>query len=430
MEDKYTISLKNFRSIRDATVDLAPLTVIYGKNGSGKSSLFYGLLTLRNFLSNPNQNLPSLFSYPSIQLGGFNDVVHGHNNSLKTDMSVGVSNPEKLSAKFTLSLGESGGQAKISFDNPALEKGDRQDYLWQMPGEMDLDIAIPYNAVQQSSENFRVDANLIDDRFKDAYPSIGGTLNWSGVVFVAQPNNNASELQEAFAALNIRTNLPMDAVRQTGFVPLRRGFSKPTYGATNVSPYLVSEDEVACSLSPPNDRYRHYKVSDYFEEITKCRVSVQPQLGTSVFSVDVIPSSRGIPNAIVNEGFGLNQLLYLLAICLNPSYKIVTIEEPEIHLHPSLVRSLATTLANIAQQEERCLVVSTHSEAFVVALLSQIASGKLQVEDVSFLLAEKRNGETVFEKCEANDKGQISGGLKPFMAEEMQDIAVFLGIDE
>ena len=429
MSDTYTISLKNFRSIRDATVDLAPLTVIYGKNGSGKSSLLYGLLTLRNFLSNPNQNMPSLFTYPSIQLGGFNEVVHGHNNILKTESSVKVSNPGKLSTMFTLSLGESGGQTRISFDNPALDKVSRQGYSWQMPSEMYLDIAIPYSAIQHDVETFIVDAQLVDNRFPDDQPFIRGSLDWNGVLAVAQPDSSASKVQEVASTLNVRANLPMDIVRQTGFAPLRRGFSRPNYGFTNLSPYLVNEDEVASSLSPPDDRFRHYKVSDYFEGITECRVNIQSHIGTPIFSVDITHKNRGIPNSIVNEGFGLNQLLYLLTICLNPNYKIVAIEEPEIHLHPSMVRQLAITLAEIARKEDRCLVVSTHSEAFVVALLTQMASGKLPVDDVSFLLADKRNGETVFEKCEANDKGQISGGLKPFMAEEMEDIAVFLGVD-
>ena len=70
MSDTYTLHLENFRSIRDASVEIAPLTVIYGPNGSGKSSLIYGLLTLRNFFTNPAQNVPSLFSYPTISLGG------------------------------------------------------------------------------------------------------------------------------------------------------------------------------------------------------------------------------------------------------------------------------------------------------------------------------------------------------------------------
>ena len=429
MSETYTISLQNFRSIRDVTVDLAPLTVIYGKNGSGKSSLVYGLLTLRNFLSNPNQNMPSLFSYPSIQLGGFNEVVHGHDNRLRTELTIGMKSPEKLTAKYTLSLGEAGGQSRIAFNSSALGLDKIQGYLWQMPSEMYLDIALPYSAIQYASDTFSVVASLVDSRFPEDHPLVRGSLVWNGVVVAAQPDNSVTEVQEAIGTLNVQSNMPMTAARLTGFVPLRRGFSKSSYGFSSVSPYLVNEDEVASSLSPPDDRYRHYKVSDYFEEITGCRVNVQSYPGTPIFSIDVTHKNRGIPNAIVNEGFGFNQLLYMLTICLNPLYKMVAIEEPEIHLHPSMVRSLAKTLADIALQEDRRLLISTHSEAFVVSLLTQMASGNLPVDAVSFLLAEKRNGETVFEKCEANDKGQLSGGLKPFMAEEMEDIAAFLGID-
>ena len=64
MPDTYTLGFKNFRSLEEATIDVAPLTVVYGPNGSGKSSLIYGLLTLRNFLTNPNQNVSNFFSYP------------------------------------------------------------------------------------------------------------------------------------------------------------------------------------------------------------------------------------------------------------------------------------------------------------------------------------------------------------------------------
>ena len=78
MSDKYTLQLKNFRSIRDAEIDIAPLTVVYGPNGSGKSSLIYGLLTLKNFLTEPHRNLPGLFSYPEISLGAYDEVVRNH----------------------------------------------------------------------------------------------------------------------------------------------------------------------------------------------------------------------------------------------------------------------------------------------------------------------------------------------------------------
>ena len=135
-----------------------------------------------------------------------------------------------------------------------------------------------------------------------------------------------------------------------------------------------------------------------------------------------------MPVSIVNEGFGINQLLYLLTICLYSPFKIVAIEEPEIHLHPSMVRRLAPVLAEIASKEDRRLIVSTHSEAFVVAVLSQIAAGTINVADVSFILAENEDGDTRLTRCEATSDGQIEGGLAPFMAEEVGDLMAFLGL--
>jgi len=118
----------------------------------------------------------------------------------------------------------------------------------------------------------------------------------------------------------------------------------------------------------------------------------------------------------------------MLTICLYSSYEIVAIEEPEIHLHPSMVRELAIALAEIALEKDRRLIVSTHSETFVVALLSQIAAGKIKTDDVSFVLAENPNGSTVLTQQKANRNGQIEGGLRAFMASEAKDLVDFLGL--
>ena len=154
MSDSYAIRLQNFRSIRDATVDIAPLTVVYGQNGSGKSSLIYGLLTARNFLSNPNQNVPSLFSYPAISLGGMEEVAHRHDLRSRTSFSVMVSNPNELSSTFTLGLGASGGETRISFEGPVHSKECAEDHAWSWPKEMALDIGFPYTGNRQVDDGF------------------------------------------------------------------------------------------------------------------------------------------------------------------------------------------------------------------------------------------------------------------------------------
>ncbi len=419
MSDTYALHLQSFRSIRDAKVEIAPLTVVYGANGSGKSSLIYGLLTLKNFLTNPSQNLASLFSYPSISLGGWQEVVHRHAVDQNVSLSIGCSNDiEDFFPKFTLTLGQSGGSAEMAF-----EIADR-GHIPVWPERLDLPIAIPYDANQQVDHDFGLlgVGGSVD---------LVGMLTWNGVALSAQASGGSGQHNDVLVrSLNERINLPMELARQTGFVPLRRGFSKPTYGLSSVTSALATEDEVASLLASASERFRQYDVSRYIEQIAQRRVMTQPQIGTSVFTIDSIPTGSGVAASIVNEGFGINQLLYLLTICLYSPFKIVAIEEPEIHLHPSMVRELARAMVTIAANEDRRLIVSTHSEVFVTALLAQIAQGEASVDDISFILAENRNGESTFTSQKATPDGRIEGGLEAFMAAEVGDLAAFLGISE
>ena len=427
MSDTYTLNFKNLRSLEDVTVEVAPLTVVYGTNGSGKSSLLYGLLTLRNFLTNPNQNIPSLFSYPSISLGGLQEVAHRHLLDKRIALSIDVSNTQELSTKFTLTLRESGGAAGLCFDQSGVRK-DQRLAIW--PQSLNLEIAIPYQAGQQIDSGFRIDAHRTAQEIpRGADPAeISGKVFWNGVTLAASLNASAPKYSDEIGQLNERANLPMETARQTGFVPLRRGFSKPIYNLVNVTQALSNEDEVASLLASPNERFVQYEISRYVEKITSRRIQTQTQIGTSTFSIDSIPIGKGVPASIVNEGFGINQLVYMLTICLYSRYKIVAIEEPEIHLHPSMIRELAIALAEIAVEKDHRLIISTHSETFVVALLSQIAAGKINADDVSFVLAENRDGNTVLTQQKANRNGQIEGGLRAFMASEAKDLVDFLGL--
>ena len=408
MSDTYTLSLKNFRSIHDASIDIAPITVLYGPNGVGKSSLLYGLLTLRNFLTNPNQNVPSLFSYPTLSLGGFNDVVTDHEAERIVSLSLEASIPLGT-AHHVLEIGQAGGNSKVS-----LSSRNGRYYF-----DSGLDISFPY-PVNQS------DVRPVD-RMPPQEQSAETEINlaWNGLALGDGGSDPGNQL--SVTGLLATGNFPMELARATGFVPLRRGFATPTYSVSNVTPDLATDMEVASLLAV--EPYLEYEVSRYVERVAKRRVASKTQVGTSTFTILSIPLDTGAPVSMVNEGFGVNQLVYMLTVCLYSKYKLVLIEEPEIHLHPSMVRSLAHTMADIASSHDKRLIVSTHSEAFVVALLAQIAAGELSVEDVSFILVEKKGGESGFTKQEARPNGQIEGGLDSFIASGFEDIALFLGID-
>src|SRR5262245_7132420 len=68
-------TLKNFKSVEDATVDFAPLTVVVGANSSGKSSLLQSILMAVQ--ATQSQTVGDRFPLNGslVSLGGYRDVV-------------------------------------------------------------------------------------------------------------------------------------------------------------------------------------------------------------------------------------------------------------------------------------------------------------------------------------------------------------------
>ncbi len=70
----------------------------------------------------------------------------------------------------------------------------------------------------------------------------------------------------------------------------------------------------------------------------------------------------------MNDGFGVNQVVYMLAKIHRQDVETVLIEEPEIHLHPTIIRKFARVLARIATEENKQLLFTTHSEQFLLSI--------------------------------------------------------------
>ncbi|QWK10486.1 MAG: hypothetical protein KNN16_14150 [Thermoflexus hugenholtzii] len=71
-----------------------------------------------------------------------------------------------------------------------------------------------------------------------------------------------------------------------------------------------------------------------------------------------------------------------------------------------------------------------HSEAFLGALLAQVARGALRPADLACYFVERKDGVSVFTRQHVNERGQIEGGLRTFVEAELEDLRVFLGVPE
>ena len=87
-------------------------------------------------------------------------------------------------------------------------------------------------------------------------------------------------------------------------------------------------------------------------------------------------------------------------------------------------------LAEVAKDLKRSFVVSTHSEHFVVALLTKLAQGSIKGDDIRIYHFRKEKARSIVEEQRVNEKGQIEGGLRAFYDTELHQMREFLSVRE
>jgi predicted ATPase len=101
------LDLENFQGFSSLQrVRLAPLTLIFGPNSSGKSSIARSLLLLQQSLSSfASNNQGLVFRGESIDLASFSNVVHKHDltNLLSVGLTVPVTHPSGPGSRSTFS---------------------------------------------------------------------------------------------------------------------------------------------------------------------------------------------------------------------------------------------------------------------------------------------------------------------------------------
>ena len=393
-------TIKNFRAIENQEIELAPITVVTGANSAGKSSLLYALITLRTAILSSNSAVPGFFNYGFASLGGYEQVVFDHKIQSKMELTLRVDVGSGMFVEHGVTLGESQGGFRL------------HARLGDLPIDIDIPSSFPYAGNQPITTNLTIKEQAV-------------AFTWNGITAqVPAGQVGGPEVLDALMTTVSLLNAPVELLRRAAIIPLKRGFSKPVYQTQSVSASLVTEDEVATFLS--NNKYLVSKVSHYLEKVLGQDFRVNFTPGTGIFSLDATDRKTGVATELVNEGFGVNQMVYLLAKALNADTTWSCVEEPEIHLHPSAVRGFARILADIVRDENKRFILSTHSEALVSALLSMVAEGKLKPEELAFYYVKKEGKRAVYERQRVHETGQIEGGLTSFIEGEMQDVRSML----
>ena len=399
------LDIKNFRSIKDQSVELAPITVLYGPNGSGKSSLLYALLVMKNIILINDRESGDLFDLGFANLGDFRALIHGHQIHDEILFRI-MSNENGYPVSWAVSIG-----------NPVIKFGLR---VIGIRGEQDI-----LSLRQWSEPPFGLKGTSQTDA---TFDNCTLRVHWNG--FCAEVKKDSYEITEIADKFNAILGAPVKHVRSVAIAPLQMAFSRgelsvATEGASLNSTLYFSEDEVGTLLA--TRRYLQTSVSKYLEKITNRTLRVFSPPGDTNYSIHVGDRNTGLETELVNDGYGVNRVAWLLALALHDETKTMCVEEPETHLHPTSIRKLTRAFVDIMRNEDKRFLLTTHSEALVLALLTEVSRKNLKPDEVAFYLTTKEGKETKFERQEVNELGQIDGGLTSFMEGELEDVAAFFG---
>lgn len=445
-----SMRIQNFKAWKDTgDIRLAPLTVIFGANSAGKSSLGHLLLALQQTAQSTDRKRALHLGDKTtlIDLGTFADCLHGHDLGNKLEFELGwtierpleVRNPltpsqrysgNRMELKVALAAGGKSGQPEVDSLRYAL--------LSDSNPEPVLDIQL------QRGEDRRF--TLISDRYQFIRAVGRGWPMDEPEKFYRVSDLSVARFQNAgfLSDFALATEVMLGSLSYLG--PLRshpeRSYQwsgdTPTgvgqMGKLAIAAILAAESEGRQLNRGPQQRIHGFAafITAWLKDLGVIHdFSVKPVAeGRSEYEV-LIKTHPGAPDVkIPDVGFGVSQVLPALVQAFYcPPHSTVWMEQPEIHLHPQVQAELADVFISATQAREKGkprhvqLIVESHSEHFLNRLQLRVAEGVIAPEDVAVYFCRRTGTAAELEPLRLNMFGEIENWPEYFFGNEMADIA-------
>ena len=146
--------------------------------------------------------------------------------------------------------------------------------------------------------------------------------------------------------------------------------------------------------------------------------------GSRLFEVRVRKSPKAAEVLITDVGFGVSQILPVLVLCFYvPEGSTVILEQPEIHLHPSVQAGLADVFIDAWEKRKVQVIVESHSEHLLRRLQRRIAEEAISQDDVGLYFCKEDDGASSLDTLEVDQFGNISNWPQDFFGDQFGEIA-------
>jgi hypothetical protein len=430
-----TLSIRNFKAFSSwQDLTLAPITLIYGPNSSGKSSIIHSLVLLKQSITRPSLQGGLVSNGEYVDLGDYSSMIHGHavdetmsfKFSFRPVKKLGQVDVAEYSAfgrsrkkHYELDYGYSrggGGYAGFSYLQ-AMKAEVRNENDGELVFATDVASGLPGSDVVGLPEkialakrykfnginSWRESRAFLDrkvrgakamelDKFLDS-ASFRSDLNYSTPSMAVAEGRSEINLQALFQMNLVFSDLAKD---------LKDKFSSVTYLGplrSHPSRFYAPKVDQSESVGKQGEFVAKFifesagvgeSINEWFSFFEVPYELTATNLGNDVtgpvINLQLKDKRTGVTVGPADVGFGIGQMLPIIVEGVVRDDSVICIEQPEIHLHPRLQAHLANFFVSTCDKNQ--WIVETHSEALMLRLQSMISRGQVDPEDIAVLYVE------------------------------------------
>jgi hypothetical protein len=146
--------------------------------------------------------------------------------------------------------------------------------------------------------------------------------------------------------------------------------------------------------------------------------------GGKLFQVWVKRHPKAAEVLITDVGFGVSQILPVITLCYYaPKGSTLVLEQPEIHLHPSVQAGLADVFVDAAKTRGIQIILESHSEHLLRRLQRRVAEQELAAEEAALYFCTTEGRESRLTPLKLNIFGDIENWPEDFFGDDFGEIA-------
>ena len=434
------LHLTNFKAWQELKMPLGRITGVFGTNSSGKSSALQFLLLLKQTKNATDRGLVLDFGGPGelVNMGGYRDVVNRSDEGLDIEWTLSWELSKELrirdpsgrrtdvlmkdrNLQTNCCIGLRGRnlttrRVKYRFANTEFfieSKAERpSEFILLSRGAHEIHFT--RNLGRKWALPGPVKTYLFPDQAQTYFQNTS---------FLSQFETEYEALMDSVFYLGPLRDYPQREYRWSGASPVDVG----ARGEHSVDAILAATSRnERMNLRPRWNLMTFQEMIAYWLKRLDLIHSFEIREiaeGLNLYHARVRANQSSPETMLTDVGFGVSQVLPVLVLLYYvPEGSIILMEQPEIHLHPSVQSGLADVMLAVAGRRNIQIIVESHSEHLLRRFQRRAAEGSADSSDLKLYFVSNDAGVAKLNDLSLNEFGEIENWPDHFFGDEMGEI--------